>query len=204
MLWYLILLATVGIIVFAIWNYRKGTSARKTASAARFEKMFKAEAQLVPGLLPPTSSPSDASATARPAPAASVAPPVAVERFLGKADSLLYYLLKAGLPDAEIFAGVSLSRVVATGGEGRDREQQLRRLAQYQLDFVVCDKSMRILAVVELESAVSAGAMGEQRFKSDTLKQAGIRHVLINPATLPRREQVAALISGGPAAQGGP
>jgi len=204
LLWYLILLATVGIIVFAIWNYRKGTSARKTASAARFEKMFKAEAQLVPGLLSPTPSPSDTSATAKPAPAASIAPPVAVERFLGKADSLLYYLLKAGLPDAEIFAGVSLSRVVATGGEGRDREQQLRRLAQYQLDFVVCDKSMRILAVVELESAVSAGAMGEQRFKSDTLKQAGIRHVLINPATLPRREQVAALISGGPAAQGGP
>jgi len=69
---------------------------------------------------------------------------------------------------------------------------------------VVCDKSMKILAVVELESAVGVGAMGDQRFKSDLLKQAGIRHVRINPAALPRREQVAALISGGLPAQGGP
>jgi hypothetical protein len=204
LLWYLLLLAAVGIIIFAIWNYRRGTAARKAASESRFEKMFKAEAQLVPGLLPSSSSSADASASAKSAPAAPNVPPVAVERFLGKADALLYYLLKAGLPDAEVFAGVSLARVIGAGGEGRDREQQLRRLAQYQLDFVVCDKSMKILAVVELESAVGAGAMGDQRFKSDLLKQAGIRHVRINPAALPRREQVAALISGGLPAQGAP
>jgi len=204
LLWYLLLLAAVGIIIYAIWNYRRGTAARKAASESRFEKMFKAEAQLVPGLLPPSSSSADASASAKSAPVTPNVPLVAVERFLGKADSLLHYLLKAGLPDAEVFAGVSLARVIGVGGEGRDREQQLRRLAQYQLDFVVCDKSMKILVVVELESAVGAGAMGDQRFKSDLLKQAGIRHVRINPAALPRREQVAALINGGPPAQGGP
>ena len=204
MLWYLLLLALVGIIVYAIWNYRRGTAARKSASSARFDEMFKAEAQLAPGLRPPFPSPGEASAQAKTAPSAAGAPAVAVERFLGKAESLLYYLLKAGLPDAEVFAGVSLARVVGAGGEGRDREQQLRRLGQYQLDFVVCDKSMKILAVVELESAAGAAAAGEQRFKSDVLKQAGIRHVRVNPAVLPRREQVAALVSGGPPAQVGP
>ena len=204
MLWYLLALALVGIIVYAIWNYRRGTTARKAASSARFEKMFKGEAQLAPGLQPPFSNPGDASKQATAAPATSGAPPAVVERFLGKAESLLYYLLKAGLPDAEIFAGVSLARVVGASGEGRDREQQVRRLGQYQLDFVVCDKSMKILAVVELESAVGGAEVGDQRFKSDVLKQAGIRHVRVNPAVLPRREQVAALISGARPAQVGP
>jgi hypothetical protein len=46
--------------------------------------------------------------------------------------------------------------------------------------------------------------MGDQRFKSDLLKQAGIRHVRVNPAALPRREQIGALIGGGPVNQGGP
>ena len=203
MLWYLLALALVGIIVYAVWNYRRKTVSRKAASEARFETMFKAETQLVPGLRPPTSTPGEASAHAKAVPATSSAPPVAVERFLGKDESLLYYLLKAGLPDAEVFAGVSLARVVGAAGDGRDRELQMRRLGQYQLDFVVCDKSMKVLAVVELESAASAGEMGDRYFKSEVLKQAGVRHVRVNPGALPRREQVAALVHGGPPAPAG-
>jgi intracellular sulfur oxidation DsrE/DsrF family protein len=202
LLWYVLLLATAGIVVYAVWSYRRGTAARKAASEARFEKMLKAEAQLAPGAQPPSSSAAETSAPAKPAPAASTAPPVAVERFLGKSESLLYYLLKAGLPDAEVFAGVSLARVVGVAGEGRDREQQLRRLSQYQLDFVVCDKSMRVVAVVEVESAAGATAAGDQRFKADMLKQAGIRLVRVNPAALPRRDEVRALINGGPVQEG--
>jgi hypothetical protein len=128
---------------------------------------------------------------------------VPAERFLGKAESLLYYLLKSGLPDAEIFAGVSLARVLGAAGDGRDREQQVRRLSQYHLDFVVCDKAMRVVAVVEVGTAAGAGAAGDQRFKSDLLKQAGIRVVRINPAELPRREQIGSLVNGGPAPRNG-
>jgi hypothetical protein len=201
LLWFLLLLALIGIIAYAIWSYRKGTAARKAASEARFGKLFKEEAQVAPGLQHPFSNPGDASAQAKPAAAASSAPPVVVERFLGKAQSLLYYLLKAGLPEAEVFAGVSLARVVGAGGEGRDRELQMRRLGPYQLDFVVCDKSMKVLAVVELESAASAGEIGDRHFKSEVLKQAGVRHIRVNPAALPRREQVAALVHGEPPAQ---
>ncbi|HEY7743009.1 MAG TPA: DUF2726 domain-containing protein [Burkholderiales bacterium] len=203
MLWYVLLLATVGVAVYAVWSYRKKAAARKAAGEARLEKLLKEQAQLASGLQPPIPSAAEPSSSAKAPPATAATQPVAAERFLGKAESLLYYLLRSGLPDAEVFAGVSLARVLGATGNGRDREQQLRRLSQYQLDFVVCDKSMRVVAVVEVETSAGAEAAGDQRFKSDLLKQAGIRVVRINPAELPRREQIGALINAGPAQKEG-
>jgi hypothetical protein len=196
--WFLFLLAVAGGVAFAIWNYRRKTAAKRAASSARFEEIFKGSPQLRANPQPASPSaaaPGAAPASAKAAPAPSVTSPAAVPRFLGQAESLLYYLLKAGLPDSEVFAGVSLARVVGAAGEGR--EQQLRRLAQYQLDFVVCDKNMQVVAVVEVESAAGAEAAGDRRFKSDLLKQAGIRLIRIDPAALPQREQIRTLIDGG-------
>lgn len=193
--WFLFLLAVAGGVAFAIWNFHRKTAARKAASEARFEKIFKGPAQVPASPQPPAAAPAESSAPAKAPPAASAAPPAAAQRFLGQAESRLYYLLKAGLPDSEVFAGVSLARVVGAAGEGR--EQQLRRLAQYQLDFVVCDKNMQVVAVVEVDSAADADAASDRRFKSDLLKQAGIRLIRINPAALPQREQIRTLIDGG-------
>jgi hypothetical protein len=200
--WYLFLLAAAAGIVYAIWNFRSKAAAKKAASAARFEKMFKGSAQLPANPQQPAPGTVDPPAPANAPPETSAAPPASAQRFLGQAESLLYYLLKAGLPDSEVFAGVSLARVVGAAGAGRDREQQLRRLSQYQLDFVVCDKSMRVVAVVEVECAAGAATSGDQRFKSELLKQAGIRFVRVNPAALPRREEVRALIYSGQMQQG--
>lgn len=206
MAWYLFLLAVAGGVAFAIWNFRRKAAASKAASAARFEQLLKERAQ-IPASPQPLSSAAvparESSASAKaPAVVAGTPPaatsPTTTQGFLGKAESLLYYLLKAGLPGFEVFAGVSLARVVGAPGNGRDREQQVRRLSQYQLDFVICDKSMRVVAVVDVESAAGAGTAGDQSFKSDILRQAGIRVVRVNPAALPRREQVRTLISGEP------
>lgn len=194
MAWFLFLLAVAGGVAFAIWNFHRKTAARKATSEARFEKIFKGPAQ-IPASPSPASDAPESSALAKTPPAATAGPPAAAQRFLGRAESLLYYLLKSGLPDFEIFAGVSLARVVGAAGEGR--EQQLRRLAQYQLDFVVCDTNMQVVAVVEVESAAGADAAGDRRFKSDLLKQAGIRLIRINPVALPQREQIRTLIDGG-------
>lgn len=201
MAWYLFLLAVAGGIVFAIWNYRRKAAASKAASEARFEQALKGRTQPPASPQPSSSAAAPASESFAPAkaPAAIAAtPPAATQRFLGQAESLLYYLLKAGLPGFEVFAGVSLARVVGAPGEGRDREQQVRRLSQYQLDFVICDKSMRVVAVVDVESAAGAGTAGDRSFKSDVLRQAGIRVVRVNPAAPPRREQIRTLISGEP------
>jgi Protein of unknown function (DUF2726) len=193
--WLLFLLAVAGGVAFAIWNFHRKTNARRAASEARFEKIFKGSAQVPVSPPPPASAAPESPAPAKAPPAASAVPPAAAQRFLGEAESVLYYLLKSGLPGFEVFAGVSLARVVGAAGDGR--EQQLRRLAQYQLDFVVCDKNMQVVAVVEVESAAGADAAGDRRFKSDLLKQAGIKLVRINPAALPPREQMRTFIGGG-------
>jgi hypothetical protein len=192
--WFLFLLAVAGGVAFAIWNFHRKTAARKAASEARFEKIFKGSAQ-TPVSPPPAFAAPESLAPAKAPPAASAAPPAAAQRFLGEAESVLYYLLKSGLPGFEVFAGVSLARVVGAAGDGR--EQQLRRLAQYQLDFVVYDKNMQVVAVVEVESAAGAEAAGDRRVKSDLLKQAGVKLVRINPAALPPREQIRTFIGGG-------
>ena len=119
------------------------------------------------------------------------------ERFLGKAETLVYRLLKAGIPDHEVFANVTLAAVI-----GGRNEQDSRRLSQYRLDFVVCDKDMRVVAAIEVETGGAASAAGEQRFKADSLKAAGIGLVRINVAALPRREEIRPLVCGRPAAPG--
>ena len=206
MVWYLFLLVAAGIIVLVVWNFRKQIAAREAASKARFERMLRApvqpDAPAEPAPTAAAASPSAPIATlAVPAPAKAPAAVLARERFLGQAETLLYYLLKTGLPGYEVFASVSLAAVINASGGGHEREQQLRRLAQYRLDFVVCDKSMRIIAVVEVDSAVAAVGAGEQQFKADCLKRVGIRLVRVNPAALPKREQIRALV-GGPAPNG--
>jgi len=202
--WFLFLLAVGGGVVFAIWNFRRKAAAAKAASAARFEQILRERAQIPASPQPKSSAGTPASSASAKAPAAvagtppAAAPLAATQRFLGQAESLLYHLLKAGLPGFEVFAGVSLARVVGAPGNEKGREQQVRRLSQYQLDFVVCDKSMRVVAVVDVESAAGAGTAGDQSVKSDILRQAGIRVVRINPAAPPRRERIQALISGEP------
>lgn len=209
MAWYLFLLFAAGIIFFGVWSSRKQIAAREAASKARFERLLNAPAQPAapadpaqPAAAASPSTPSPSLAVPAPAKAPAAAP--ARERFLGQAETLLYYLLKTGLPDYEVFAKVSLASVISASGSGHEREQQLRRLAQYRVDFVVCDKSMRIIAVVEMDSAVAAVGAGEQQFKVECLKRAGIRLVRVNPAALPKRDQVRALVGGpAPAGSGG-
>lgn len=193
MAWLLLLLAAAATVAYFIWDFRRKAAARKAAASKRFEEMLRAQA---PGNLRPetplAAAPAGVSPASASAPAAAAAPP-ARERFLGQPETLLYYLLKTGLPDHEIFANVSLASVVGSPA-GASGEQ--RRLAPYQLDFVVCDKNMRIVAAIDVESAGAADSVGVQHFKADCLKQAGIRLVRISPAALPRREQIHSLVCG--------
>lgn len=201
-MWILFLLVVTAVIAIFVWDFRKKAAAREAASKKRFEEMFMARAgaapQPAPAAPPSTVVTPGAVAPAEPklaSPAAAAAP--ARERFLGKAETLVYRLLKAGIPDHEVFANVTLAAVI-----GGRNEQDARRLSQYRVDFVVCDKDMRVVAAIDLETGGAANAAGEQRFKADSLKAAGIGLVRFNLAALPRREEVRALVCGRPAAPG--
>ena len=205
MAWFL-LFVVVGGAIFAVlaWDYRKKAAAREAESQKRFAALMRV--QTAAARAPEPSAAAAVPVPGAPAPAkpSTAATPAPVrDRFLGQRETLLYYLLRTGVPDHEVFPNVPLASVVAVPGAGTEREQQLRRLAQYHLDFVVCDKSMRIVAAIEVEPAAGAGAAGERRFVADTLNAAGIRIVRVNPAAPPRRDQVRALVCG-PGPSGGP
>jgi hypothetical protein len=197
LVWFvLFVLIAAAAIAYFVWDLRRKTSAREAASAQKFAELLRAQA---PASSRPQASPAAASATGFPAPAQAPSVPAAhppAQRFLGQAETLLYYLLKTGIPDHEVFANVPLAAVVGVPGAGPEREQQLRRLAPYQLGFVVCNKSMRVVAVAEMDTAGSVEAAGAQNFKAECLKQAGIRLVRINPAALPRRDQIRTIVCG--------
>lgn len=198
MAWFVsvMVLVAAAVVGIAIWDMRRKAAAREAASMRRLEEMFLGRAAA-------GSGPATAAA---PAPVAAVPPAAnaavgataisARERFLGQRETLLYYLLRTGLTDHEIFANVALASVIEAPPGASEREQHLRRLAPYLLDYVVCDKSMRVVAVIDIDSA-SAGAAAAQQVKAELLKQAGIRLVRINPAAAPRREQLRGLVLGG-------
>lgn len=197
MAWFvLFVLAAAAAIAYFIWDLRRKTAAREAASSQKFAELLRAQSPASSRL---EASAAAAPATGSPAPAQAPAVPAAhppAQRFLSQGETLLYYLLKTGIPDHEVFANVPLAAVVGAPGAGVEREQQLRRLAPYQLGFVVCNKSMRVVAVAEVDSAGSVEAAGAQNFKAECLKQAGIRLVRINPAALPRRDQIRAIVCG--------
>ena len=200
MAWVLFLLVAAVVIGVFIWDYRRKAARREAASKERFEQIFKGRA---PAAQPPeytavapAAVPPAATGAAPKTPVVAAVP--ARERFLGEAEARVFHLLKAGVPGCEVFANVTLASVVGVPDSvtGSAREQQQRRLAQYRIDFVVCDKDLRVIAAVELDSAQAADAAGVQRFKADSLKAAGIRLVRVHPSAPPRHEDIRLLLYG--------
>jgi len=196
LIWILFLAAAGGVIAYFISSYRKKVAEREAASKERFKEMFLAQPKPAPDR-PPEPVPSAGALPVTKTPPVGVTSPVVVaapparERFLDQRETLLYRLLKVGIPDHEIFANVSLASVA-----GGRNEQEMRRLAQYQVNFVVCDKNMRVVAAVEFEQAGGGQALGDLHFKTECLKSAGINLVRVNPAALPRRDDIRGLVCG--------
>lgn len=195
---FLFLLVVAGVIAVVIWDYRRKAARREAASQERFERMFNAKAAAAPAPEPlPATAPDGGAKSVSKSPASTSAFSPK-ERFLGRPETLIYLLLKAGVPDHAVFANVSLASVVGTPDSEAERDPQARRLSQYRLDFVICDRNMRIVAVIELDTPGGADAAGIRRFKADCLRAAGMRLVRLNPASLPRREEIGPLVRGKP------
>ena len=98
-------------------------------------------------------------------------------RFLSKAENVVYLLLKAAFPRHEIFARIRLADVlqVKIGPQGMERLRAFRKIANQHVGFVVCDRDMTILAIVDSK-------------EPDTV---------VNPARPEARDHQAALPAGG-------
>lgn len=188
-LWYLFLLASIAAIAWVVWTYRKRAASKAAASSARMRELLAAA--------PKGAAPKPAGAavpTVQPV-AALVAVYARRERLLGPPQILLFQRLKTGLPDLEIFANVSLAEVIDVSAalRGGELERMRSQLALHSVDFLVCEKNTRIVAVVEFETMAESA-----KFKISCLATAGIRHVRIHPKAIPEQQDIHALIFGVP------
>jgi hypothetical protein len=189
-------LAIGGIVWVFVREYRSKTSKWEAASKDRLDRILMEQAAR-PAPLAERPGPSPAASPAAPSAGSgerAAAPFRAAERFLGQAETLVYYLLRAGMPEYAIFAKVPLESILAAPGAGSVGGQPWQRMAQQRLDFVVCDRGMRVAAVIALLDPRAAGKGGQSRSNVESLRAAGVRVVELNPADLPRREGIRKLV----------
>jgi len=197
-LWYLLILAPFIAIPVIWWNYRRKQLAREQVSGERWQSMLKETTTPPPGGAP--------KAEPAAAPVLKVVPAAATaaryqprERVLDPAQTVLYYLLKNCLADHEIMPRVALGSLlrVPDGIAGSEREQRTRGLEREVVDFAVCDKNMKTVAVIDLlEHEAPAALTTAMDFKSQCLSVTGIRHLRLVRNALPKREELRGLVLG--------
>src|ERR1700737_971984 len=120
-------------------------------------------------------------------------------RFLSKAENVVYLLLKAAFPRHEIFARVRLADVlqVKIGPQGMERLRAFRKIANQHVGFVVCDRDMTIIAIVDSkapEQGQNPRAKSLRITRQRCLQAAQVKYLCVYPPTLPRyrelREQI--------------
>ena len=120
-------------------------------------------------------------------------------RFLSKGEGVVYMLLKAAFPRHEIFARVRLSDVlqVKIGPQGMERLRAFRKIANQHVGFVLCDRDMTILAIVdtrEPDTVINPRDQKLEVIKQRCLQAAQVKYLCVYPPQLPRyrelREQI--------------
>jgi hypothetical protein len=126
-------------------------------------------------------------------------------RFLSKAESVVYLLLKAAFPRHEIFARVRLSDVlqVKIGPQGMERLRAFRKIANQHVGFVICDRGMSIVAIVDSREPDTVTNPRDQKLeiiKQRCLQAAQVKYICVYPPQLPRYRELREQILG-PAAE---
>ena len=207
----LLVLIPIAAIAYIVWDYRRKMAQRAAVSAGRLTELMGAvkEVQLS------AAAPTPAAEKAAVAPVAPMPPPAtrpeaeaakpeaplyaARERVLTPPQTLLYYLLRTGLPEHIVLARVSLAAVLEAGPglSGFARDEQTRRLAALTVDFVVADRNMRPVAVVEIAAPGQDSVAQTDRESARTrLAAAGVRYVELDARKLPRKEGIREAVLG--------
>ena len=126
-------------------------------------------------------------------------------RFLSKSESVVYLLIKAAFPRHDIFARVRLADVlqVKIGPQGMERLRAFRKIANQHVGFVVCDRDMTIVAIVDSKEPEQVQNPREQKLeiiKQRCLQAAQVKYLCVYPPTLPRYRELREQILG-PAAE---
>lgn len=123
------------------------------------------------------------------APAAAQTAPAKRDAFISGSTKLAYLACKTGLRDHHIFAHVPLS-ALSTGGAIDPA------LARTGVDLLICNATMSAVAAIDLIDAglIDARSGAANAAKSDYLKALGIRYLRLSAKSLPRPDELHALL----------
>jgi hypothetical protein len=201
MLTLLLWLSPIIVIAVIVWKFRRQAAEREAASNERLKAFLgETKAPSTADAAPNMRTSVDAKTTqqlATDVPSPSSAGFAVRERMLTPSQTLLYYLLKSGLPDHEVLTQVGIVSLIEVHADvsAFERETFQRRLAAAVADFVVCDKSFKAIAIVQCR-ARDGNAAEALAFARPCCESAGLRWVEIAPDALPKREAIRPLVLG--------
>jgi hypothetical protein len=135
----------------------------------------------------------EAAVASAAAPAAAPVPALKPRAaFLSGPNKLLYLVLKAALPDHQIFANVRLSDAVQLAGQPATPHARAQ-LAQARVDFLVCNKALAIVAYIDISDGNRADDVLKRQIEP-FLNGSGVRYLRVPPTAIPRPAEVRALI----------
>lgn len=128
-------------------------------------------------------------AAARPAIAAPVTasqPAASAKRdpFLAAHVKLAYYICKSGLRDHHVFAHIQIASLYSAGAPDT-------ALSRASVDLLVCNAQLSAVAAIDL---VGPSAPQPDAAKADCLKSLGIRYLRLSTKSLPKPEELHALL----------
>jgi very-short-patch-repair endonuclease len=121
--------------------------------------------------------------------------PVYCKLPLTRPEQVLYFRLREALPEHVILAQVSMSRFIGVK-RGHNFQSIFNRYNRMTVDYLICNKGMRIIAVVELDDAshVNRKREDDDRKKDEIVAAAGLRMIRWNVKDLPDAATIAQLV----------
>ena len=131
-----------------------------------------------------------------PAPAAPAGTPVVKLKapFLNGPNKLLFLVLKAALPDHQIFVNVRLVDAVQIAGQP-PTPQARAQLAQARVDFVICNKQLAVVALLDITDGNRADDVLKRQIEPQ-IAAAGGRYLRVAPTAIPRPGEARTLVCG--------
>ena len=114
--------------------------------------------------------------------------------FLSGPNKLLFLVLKAALPDHQIFVNVRLVDSVQIAGQPPTPHARAQ-LAQARVDFVICNKQLAVVAMVDITDGNRADDVLKRQIEPQ-ITAAGGRYLRIAPTAIPKPAEARALVCG--------
>jgi hypothetical protein len=114
--------------------------------------------------------------------------------FLHGPNKLLFLVLKAALPDHQIFVNVRLVDAVQISGQPPTPHARAQ-LAQARVDFVICNKQLAVVALLDITDGNRADDPLKRQIEPQ-INGAGGRYLRVAPTAIPKPAQARTLVCG--------